>query len=275
MKSCAKTDFRMYAPLVGPAEEICWTCGVAKEQHLNGKSPNDLSLSAMLKDPYADSTPGASALTGLNAWLPTPIARPFFSLPAPKTLLLDFKDTCTQFLAPGGVLHLGVPINSLRGPFNFCVTKDNAQIIFPPLTWITELLPGDNFYGVDRTISKETLAGYILHRANKTIEEGIRDAQALVMSWGGTGDICYLNEYDYMMLHAALGTQRNIISHCTSGLPDVNGIGLSCAYGHIMCFPTRGVPKDNVYVCTSDTWRWDINFGGYCTIPSQNALVVF
>lgn len=33
MKPCTKTDFRMYSPLVGPAEEICWTCGVAKEKH--------------------------------------------------------------------------------------------------------------------------------------------------------------------------------------------------------------------------------------------------
>lgn len=59
MKPCTKPDFRMYSPLVGPAEEICWTCGVAKDKH-----------EVEYKTGHMKSGASITEMVGLAAWLP-------------------------------------------------------------------------------------------------------------------------------------------------------------------------------------------------------------
>ena len=69
--TCTKTDFRMYQPLQGQPEEICWTCGVGKDKHQSepiSGCPLSAARSANNTANFPSDEP--SPMFGLKAWSP-------------------------------------------------------------------------------------------------------------------------------------------------------------------------------------------------------------
>lgn len=130
--------------------------------------------------------------------------------------------------------------------------------------WIpwTAPVPGDNFFGLDRSKDVTRLSGVRFDGQGGPIEETIVKAAAKLSFNGGKGDLCVMNTLDFANLIVALGS-KVIIEN--KQLPDAD-IGITAVKIHgpkgpIDVITDANCPTGFFYLLTSSTWRFKTILG--------------
>lgn len=166
-------------------------------------------------------------------------------------------------------------------------------------------VPGDNFFGVDRSVDGTRLAGVAYDGSGQTIEEAIVDGLALLnQESGGIPDVCFMNFRNWSNLEKALGSR---VRYMDVKLEEVrfgfHGIQLNGPMGPLMVLADRSCQDDRAYILDMDTWtmfsagpaphivdedgtpilrnpntdQFDLRVASYwqlgCTAPGRNAVV--
>lgn len=122
--------------------------------------------------------------------------------------------------------------------------------------WIPSTAPttGDNFYGVDRSVDTQRLAGSIYDGSAQSIEEALIDASSDLALQGGKPDNFVTNYRSFAALDKALGSKVQYIDK--KGPADISFRGIQVIGGNRMInvWPDRSCPGLKGYLLQMDTW---------------------
>ncbi|MCL2724784.1 MAG: hypothetical protein FWD69_10145 [Polyangiaceae bacterium] len=118
--------------------------------------------------------------------------------------------------------------------------------------------PGDNFFGIDRSVDVTRLSGL---RWTKTqggpIEETIQKCAARLVLEGGKPDLIVVNPLDFANISIALGSKVIILN---SQLPDadigVTGLQMHGPKGPLDIISDNNCPTGQFYMLTLSTWTF-------------------
>lgn len=117
-------------------------------------------------------------------------------------------------------------------------------------------VPGDNFWGVDRSSDATRLAGLRFNATNMTLEEGITNALAFSNREGAKPDMAIMDFASYSALVNALGAKvQNIQVEHDRVQVAFDGIKFQSAYGIVTVLADRSCPPQTCYLLTMSTWK--------------------
>jgi hypothetical protein len=117
-------------------------------------------------------------------------------------------------------------------------------------------LPGDSFWGIDRSVDVTRLAGVRFDGSAESIEEALIDASSLVAREGGQPDMCFINFTSYAALEKSLGAKVQYVDvkHDEADIA-FSGIRIHAPYGQITVVPDRNCPGKVAYLLQMDVWK--------------------
>lgn len=125
--------------------------------------------------------------------------------------------------------------------------------------WLPTTAPtaGDDFFGVDRSVDTDRLAGIRFDASTGIpLYEAINTAAGLVNRAGGKPDTLYLSFSRFSELINALETKvRYDKVEEKKGVVGFNGIEFLTSTGLVSCFPDINAPDNVAYLLQQDTWE--------------------
>jgi hypothetical protein len=122
--------------------------------------------------------------------------------------------------------------------------------------WLPLVAPtgGDSWFGTDRSVDPESLAGWRVNTPTLSIEENFLTLGELIAFGGGEPDLALINPTNYASLIKGLGSKVQYTA--PGGTAD---IGFSGAVVHLSTGPVKVIsdpecPGDRCYLLTSNTW---------------------
>lgn len=164
-----------------------------------------------------------------------------------------------------------ISINIASHSVNYIIP---TKVNFTVDDWIPEDAPrpGDNFCGVDRSISPLILAGIRgSNHSSQSVEESIHDLSQVVGYSGGRPDTAALSTKKYQELEVELGNKIQYIQE--KSLLNL-AIALNVGYGLLRVVKEPNLPDDVGFVLTESTWE-TVNGVLVCTKPGYNGRIKF
>lgn len=121
---------------------------------------------------------------------------------------------------------------------------------------ITRPTTGDNFYGVDRSVDTEMLAGAYIDGRGKSITESINDTLARASELESDPDIIVMHFANVAKLIKE--SQNKLVLQEFNGRnvkPTFRGVEIPGPSGSIKVVSAARCPTDRYYTLTSDTWK--------------------
>lgn len=112
------------------------------------------------------------------------------------------------------------------------------------------------FFGVDRSVDKNFLAGVYIDGRGAPIEEALTDCATQVAVNGGSPDIIFMNPVKYADLVKSLGAKVQYTDvKSPDGFFGFTGLYLHGPTGSIKVVADRNCQSDRAYVMSWDTWE--------------------
>ena len=142
------------------------------------------------------------------------------------------------------------------------VSGDYDKMMTGLAGWLPYTAPtaGDNFFGVDRSVDAERLAGIRLDASALPIEEALLYQEEKLTQIGARPDYVFMNQRKVTELKIALGSKVtfvDILSQNSTGRiakMSYKGIAFDGNKGIIKVIADRNCPYDRSYMIQSDTW---------------------
>lgn len=140
---------------------------------------------------------------------------------------------------------------------------------------LTAPTPGDNFFGVDRSLDPVALAGVRVPAIGKPVSQSIYDLAVRIGENGGTPDTCFVSYDDFGTLTTELDN-RAIYEN-------IQGAGITISYeavtvagpkGKIKVFPDTFCPADRLFVITRRDWTIYCGGGANPMYPSLKGVTL-
>jgi hypothetical protein len=123
--------------------------------------------------------------------------------------------------------------------------------------WIPLTTPagGDSFFGVNRSVHANRLAGQRLNATGNSIEENILTISEDIVRQGGAPDKCFISHGNFSNLVKGLGTK--VEYNGAGGKADVGfgGVQIHTSAGPVMVHPDPDCPSNRGYVLQMDTFQ--------------------
>jgi hypothetical protein len=116
------------------------------------------------------------------------------------------------------------------------------------------IAPGDNFFGVDRSVDRNRLGGNYYDGSAQSIEEALIDASSLVAREGGRVDVGMTNFASYSSLEKALGSKVQYID-MKQGEIGFRGIMVNGAASTIKILADRNCQSRKLWLLQMNTWK--------------------
>lgn len=125
--------------------------------------------------------------------------------------------------------------------------------------WLPATAPtvGDNFFGVDRSVDPDRLAGYRFDGSNMSVEEALITCQMDLYDRGGRPSHVFLASSDYANLEIQLGSKVQYVYPTAYGRADINfeGIKLHGRKGPITVLNDIYCPGATGFMLQLNTWK--------------------
>ncbi len=89
---------------------------------------------------------------------------------------------------------------------------------------------------------------------------------------GANPESCFLPEHIYKKVYDEV--KKYLTRYCAEGTYPSN-FTIHTSLGKIQIYPEATCHGYIGYLCQMDTWRYDSNFGYYCTAPGYNVILRF
>jgi hypothetical protein len=107
----------------------------------------------------------------------------------------------------GGVATTATLSNMTAGRF-ICNAGDYDAKLKGLMAWLpSSVSSSDSFFGLNRSVDRQRLAGIYKDNSSKPIEEALIDIVSSITRFGGTPDFCFLNPTEFQRLQLAIGTK--------------------------------------------------------------------
>jgi hypothetical protein len=123
--------------------------------------------------------------------------------------------------------------------------------------WIPSTAPAstDSFFGVNRFLDTDRLAGVRFAGGSLPLEEALIGAAARVAREGGKPDYCFMNYSNFADLEKALGSKVAYVEKNIKPEIGFRGILIHGPRGPINVIPDQNCPPDVAYLLQLDTWK--------------------
>jgi len=123
--------------------------------------------------------------------------------------------------------------------------------------WIPSSAPGstDSFFGVERDLDVDRLAGIRFNGASLPIEEALIGAAARAARAGGKPDYCFMNYSNFADLEKALGSKVSYVEKNIKPEIGFRGILIHGPRGPINVIPDQNCPNGVAYMLQMDVWK--------------------
>ena len=118
---------------------------------------------------------------------------------------------------------------------------------------------GDSFFGVNRQLDTQRLAGVTFNGSALSLEEALIQGSSRIALNGGRPDTCIMSYSTYAALITSLGSKVQYIDE-KIGEIGFRGVQVNGANTVMSCFPDRNCPDGLIYCLEMDSW----------TLRSQN-----
>jgi hypothetical protein len=117
--------------------------------------------------------------------------------------------------------------------------------------------PGDDFFGVDRSIDSSRLAGQRYDGTAETIEEALIGAGSLLFREGGRPDLVFMNPLSYSELIKSLGSKVVYDVVRSSDVAEVffDSVKVYTPSGQVSVVADPNCPTGVAYMVQMDTWK--------------------
>lgn len=117
-------------------------------------------------------------------------------------------------------------------------------------------VPGESFWGVDRTADSVRLAGVNYNAQNESIEEGFIDASVLTAREGGEPDMAFVSFNTWGSLEKELGAKVQYVQ-VKHDMADIafKGITVNAPYGPITVMADRNCQSKTGFLLELDVWK--------------------
>lgn len=112
----------------------------------------------------------------------------------------------------------------------------------------------ESFFGVDRSVDVQRLAGILYDGSAQPIEEALISATAEIAIAGGNADYCFVNPRKYAELEKSLGSKVMYVNLEGPAKVFFTGIQIYGQSGPIKVLPDRNVPYAKAFMLQLDTW---------------------
>lgn len=168
----------------------------------------------------------------------------------PTVIAVDRQAGTIELNAGGVAAHTGFVVNDFihqEGDFNAEISGLRGWL---PLTAPSG---GDNWFGVDRSVDVDRLAGVRLNTPANPIHENLTTLAELIKANNGNVSHAFINHTKYTELAFELGSK---VEYATGGQGNVNftGIRIYTSAGSFMVYPDPDCPVDRGYCLTMSTW---------------------
>lgn len=224
--------------------------------------------------------------------------------PLAGTVILTGVNRSNGQLTASGNWDVGIPTIAVN---YFLLTNGDSNAKMSGFSsWIpmSPTVSATPFFGVNRSVDKNFLAGVYVNAVGSPIEEGLIDGATQVAVNGGAPDIIIMNPLRYADLVKSLGSKvmyTNVES--PDGFFSFTGLEMHGPSGSIKVVSDRNCQTDRAFVMTWDTWEmrslnkmphilgldgldflrqgtsdgYEIRVGGYfqlkCKAPGSNGVV--
>tara|TARA_Y100000593_G_scaffold14361_1_gene27176 strand:- start:7455 stop:8678 length:1224 start_codon:yes stop_codon:yes gene_type:complete len=161
-------------------------------------------------------------------------------------------DESTGTITVGAALHTDVADTNYIWPVGDAgLTKITGLAGWIPLT-----TPGgsDSFFGVNRSVHANRLAGQRLNATGNSIEENILTLAESIVRQGGAPDKCFISHGNFSNLIKGLGTKVEYQGAGGSADVGFGGVQIHTSAGPVMVHPDPDCPANRGYVLQMDTW---------------------
>jgi len=123
--------------------------------------------------------------------------------------------------------------------------------------WIPATAPtsGESFFGVDRSVDVNRLAGCRHEGSSQPIEEALIDGASLAAREGGKVDHCFMSYAKYAELEKSLGSKVQYIDLRMNAEIGFRGIIVNGPRGPINVIPDQNCPEDVAYMLQLNVWK--------------------
>ncbi len=112
---------------------------------------------------------------------------------------------------------------------------------------------GDSFFGVNRLLDTQRLAGVTFDGSPLSLEEALQQGSSRIALNGGRPDTCIMSYATYTALVISLGSKVQYIDE-KIGEIGFRGVQVNGANTVMSCFPDRNCPDGVVYCLEIDSW---------------------
>ena len=112
---------------------------------------------------------------------------------------------------------------------------------------------GDSFFGVNRTLDTQRLAGVTFNGSALSLEEALIQGSSRIALNGGRPDTCIMSYSTYAALIGSLGSKVQYIDE-KIGEIGFRGVQVNGANTVMSCFPDRNCPDGVIYCLEMDSW---------------------
>lgn len=162
----------------------------------------------------------------------------------------------TGELTTNAVISTAIPA-AATGDFIF-VDGDRNLSLKGLAAWLPFVAPttGDNFFGVDRSVDTDRLAGVRFDGSSLSIEEALVQGLTLSNRNGGNVKVVFMNYIDWANLEIALGSKVQYMVSPAFNRADIGftGIQVKTNKGVANCVADTFCPVGYAYGLTMDSW---------------------
>jgi len=125
------------------------------------------------------------------------------------------------------------------------------------LGWIPSTAPtaGDNFFGVDRSVDTNRLAGIRVDGSAMPIEEALIQAATLAAREGARPDHCFMSYANYANLEKSLSSKVVYVDVKPTADIMFQAIVINGPRGPIKVIPDQNCPSDRAFMLQMNTWK--------------------
>lgn len=121
----------------------------------------------------------------------------------------------------------------------------------------TDPSPGENFWGVDRSVDRTRLAGITYDGSGQTIEEALVDATCLTSREGAEIGIAVTNFASWANLEKSMGSRVQYVDVRQEDYDiGFNGIRVNTPNGPISVIADRNCPSQRCFLLDMSTWKF-------------------
>lgn len=156
-------------------------------------------------------------------------------------------------------------------------TTGLGRVIKGLQAWLPSTDPssGESYFGVDRSVDRDRLAGLYYNGASQTIENAIEMAAAMLCEAGGMPDTCLVSPRTFAKLSISLGSRRMYGER--AGVGDAANIGfktlqIAADSGMIDVISDRNCPDSKAFLLTMNTWTFHSLLGAPRVLVTGDGL---